>query len=194
MNEVWKDIPNYEGYYQVSNLGRVKSLKRIIIRRDGKPYLQKEKILQPIRNHKGYCQCFLTINFKGNSKAIHRLVAETFIPNPNNLSQVNHKDGNKENNCVDNLEWITNYDNMQHSIKTGLRDVKKITDKLKVVNSRKIIQYDLDGNFIKQYNSISNAEKELHIPNQNIVKVCQGKRRTAHNFIFRYMEEQGFKE
>lgn len=189
MNEVWKDIPNYEGYYQISNLGRVKSLKRIIIRRDGKPYLQKEKNLKLSKNHKGYLICNLSKNYKAKFKQVHRLVAETFIQNPNNLPQVNHIDGNKENNCVDNLEWITNYDNMQHSIETGLRDVKKITNKLKEVNSRKILQYDLDGNFIKQYNSICDAEKELHIPNQNIVKVCQGKRKTAHNFVFKYFKE-----
>ena len=189
MNELWKDIKGYEGYYQISNLGRVKSLNRTIIRRDNKIYHQKEQIITPCINHKGYYCCILRKEFKGYPKRVHRLVAENFLDNPNNLLQVNHIDGNKQNNNVNNLEWISNYDNMQHSIKMGLRDVIKITNKLRETNRREILQYDLDGNFIKQYNSIKEAETELHIPNQNIVKVCQGKRKMAHNFVFKYAKK-----
>lgn len=188
MIEIWKDIPSYEGYYQASNLGKIKSLKRIIMRKDGKPYLQKEQLLKPGRNRKGYLHCNLTKNFKQTNISVHRLVAITFIDNPNNLPQINHIDGNKENNSVDNLEWISNYDNMQHSIITGIRNVKKITDNLKKVNSRKVNQYDLDGNFIKAWDSIKDIQMELKIPNQNISKVCQGKRKKAHNYIFKYAD------
>ena len=96
MKEVWKDIQDYEGFYQVSNLGRIKSL--------GNSKTRKEKILKPIY-HKQYYQITLSKNNIRIQYRVHRLVAEAFIPNPDNLPQVNHKDENKLNNYVDNLEW-----------------------------------------------------------------------------------------
>ena len=188
--EIWKDVPGYEGIYQVSSYGRIKSLKRVIMRKDGKPYTQVEKILKPGTNHKGYLGCSFRKNFVAKPVIVHRLVALAFIDNPNNLPQVNHKDGNKKNNRVENLEWITNYDNMQHSIITGIRNVKKITDNLKKVNSRKVNQYDSNGTFIKTWNSIKDIQMELKIPNQNICQVCQGKRKRAHNYIFKYVDAE----
>lgn len=186
MEEVWKDIPNYEGLYQASNLGRIKSLNRIIMRKDNKIYTQKEKILKPAKNHKGYLHCSLTKDFKTKKISVHRLVAQTFISNSNNLPQVNHIDGNKQNNQTNNLEWITNYDNIQHSITTGIRDVKKIIKTMVDKNKKIVNQYDLEGNFIKKWESIKSAELQLNIPNQNICKVCQGKRKTAGGYIWKY--------
>ena len=188
--EIWKNIEEYENYYQVSNYGKVKSLKRIIIRSDNKPYLQKEQLLKPGKTKKGYLQVVLTKEFKTKPCRVHRLVAQAFIPNPNNLPQVNHIDGNKENNNVSNLEWVSNYDNMQHSIKTGLRDIKKITNILYESNRRPIIQYDINGNFIKKWNSIKDVEVQLNIPNQNIIKVCQNKRHTAGGYKWEYAQKQ----
>lgn len=104
--EIWKDIPKYEGIYEISNYGRIKNKKT------GKLKSQRNTF-------KGYLQVGLS-NKGDKTFRVHRLVAEAFIPNPNNLPQVNHKDGNKKNNRVDNLEWISNYDNMQHAIKLGL--------------------------------------------------------------------------
>ena len=99
--EIWKDIPGYEGLYQVSNFGRVKSLRKAII--------------MSIRiNKKGYSTIGLSKNGVFNRKSIHRLVAEAFIPNPDNLPQVNHKDEVKTNNCVENLEWCDNYYNLMY--------------------------------------------------------------------------------
>lgn len=189
MKEEWKDIPNYDGYYQVSNYGNIKSLNRVIMRKDNKPYTQKEKILKPAKNNKGYNICVLTKNMKSKTFSIHRLVAEAFIPNPKNLPQVNHKDGNKQNNRVDNLEWITNYDNIQHSIRTGIRKIDKIikamNDKVKIP----VNQYNKNGKFIRKWQSIKEAELELHIPNQNICKVCQGKRKTAGGYHWKYINK-----
>ena len=113
MEEIWKPIKDYEKYYEVSNLGRIKRLPRIQIYPDGHTQLLKEKILKGSTTTWGYLQVSLTKDGKRIKKHIHTLVAEAFIPNPNNLSEVNHKDYNKENNYVDNLEWCTHNANMQ---------------------------------------------------------------------------------
>ena len=113
--EIWTDIKGYEGLYQVSNLGRVKSLPKFTYSRCY-PQLRKEKLLKPrfTGKHRNYAQ----VRFNdGKSYKVHRLVAQTFIPNPNNLPLVNHKDENTFNNCVDNLEWCTNQYNCQYSAK-----------------------------------------------------------------------------
>lgn len=120
--EVWREIPNFSKY-QVSNLGRVKSIDRYTKARGNEIIHRKEKLLKSFINKKGYKQVTL-YDDNGNIKTmrVHKLVAEAFIENKDNLPQVNHKDGNKLNNVVSNLEWITNYDNMQHAIKNGLID------------------------------------------------------------------------
>lgn len=106
MIEEWREIEGYEGLYQVSNLGRVKSLFRVVIRSNGKPNTVNEKILKYGMN-RGYCAVVLCKNGKRKMYKVHRLVAMAFLSNPHNLPEVNHKDENKKNNCVDNLEWCT---------------------------------------------------------------------------------------
>lgn len=114
MKEIWKDIKDYEGLYQVSNLGRIKSFPR------NGTQTNNIKILMLKLNHK-YYHVTLSKDNERIDKLVHRLVAEAFIPNPENKPQVNHKDGNKLNNNVNNLEWNTCVENVQHSISTGLR-------------------------------------------------------------------------
>ena len=121
MIEIWKPIKNYENIYEVSNLGRIKSLSRTIKRKDGKPLKIKEQILKGSKDTKGYIQVELKKDGKRYIKTIHRLVAETFIENKNNKEQVNHIDGNKENNCVYNLEWVTCQENIQHAWLNNLK-------------------------------------------------------------------------
>lgn len=121
-----KILNGYEGLYQVSNLGRIKSLDRRVKDNARERYQNlKGKQLKFTDNGRGYQLVFLTKKSKRINKYVHRLVAETFIPNPNNLPEVNHKDLNKSNNCIDNLEWITNADNKKHYQKTDVAKVKR---------------------------------------------------------------------
>lgn len=118
MEEVWKDVVSFEGYYQVSNLGKVKSLSRYVNTYNGKRLI-KGKIRRPQKHNQGY----LTVSFSGvSSKLIHRIVAQAFIPNPLNLEFVNHINGIKTDNRVENLEWVTRQQNEDHAFGTGLKN------------------------------------------------------------------------
>ena len=169
MKEIWKPIKDYEGLYEISNFGNVKILARNYTRYN---YLTKryniikvkEKITQGTINV-GYRRICLTKNKVEKNKHIHKLVAEAFIPNPNNYSYVNHIDGNKQNNYIDNLEWCTLYQNNTHAYKTGLRKSTDITP---------ILQYDLEGNFIREYKSINEASKETNLDIRHISRNING--------------------
>lgn len=119
MKEIWKDIIEYEGLYQVSNKGRVKSLSRIIEGRWGNTLL-KEKLLNPTY-YKGYAKVGLTKSGKLKHNALHRLIAIAFIPNPNNKPCINHIDCNPSNNSIENLEWVTYQENILHAEQNGRR-------------------------------------------------------------------------
>jgi len=108
MKEIWKEIPNTKGYYKVSNFGNVYSVRR-------------NKIIAKNVHRNGYVSAWLGVDDKIMTKPVHRLVAEAFIPNPQNKTQVNHIDGNKQNNRVDNLEWVTQSENMKHAQRIGLQ-------------------------------------------------------------------------
>jgi tRNA nucleotidyltransferase/poly(A) polymerase len=119
IKEIWKDIENFEGLYQVSNLGNIKSLSREVP--NGKSTMfTKQKVLSPRNHSAGYYQICLCNNGENSYKYIHRLVAKAFIPNPENKPTVNHKDGNKKNNYVGNLEWATYPENKIHAFETGI--------------------------------------------------------------------------
>lgn len=120
MNENWKDIEGYEGLYQISNLGRVRSVDRVencgsFVRK------RKGKILKQMVNRGGYCQVNLTKDGVGHTKEIHRIVATAFIPNSLGLPQVNHIDCDKTNNSINNLEWVTAYENTTHAMRHDLK-------------------------------------------------------------------------
>lgn len=127
--EVWKLIIGYEQLYEVSSLGRIKSLSKQRKLPTGELYVTKEKIINfHVDIKRGYCQLELSNGIKGVNRKIHRLVALSFIENPNNYPQVNHIDGNKNNNCVENLEWCNNSMNQIHAYKLGLRNSKQGED------------------------------------------------------------------
>lgn len=175
MKEVWKDITEYEGVYQVSNLGRVKSLDRIIINKNGRKRLRKGKILNSLMNKSGYFKVCLYKDNNIKNMYIHQLVAKAFIPNPNNLHEVNHIDEDKSNNVVDNLEWC----DRNYNINYGTRN-KKV--------SKSIIMYDKQGNKLKEFNSMLSAERYLNKPNgqSNISACCNGRCKTAYGYIWKY--------
>ena len=123
MEEIWKDIKGYEGLYQISNFGRIKSLKFWSNR--NKKYYDKEKMKKAYKDRDGYLRVSLSNNGQRKLKQVHRLVAETFISNPDNKPQVNHIDGNKQNNNVLNLEWVTCQENIVHSYRSLKRKPNK---------------------------------------------------------------------
>lgn len=182
--EIWKDITDFEGYYQVSNLGRVRSLDREILYNRGQtPYLAKRngRVLKPTTSN-AYCEVTLTVGYKKEYKLIHRLVAETFIPNPYNKPQVNHIDENKLNNRVDNLEWVTALENQQHALTNGARPygINSYNSKIDREDCKKILKlfykYKLNAEEIAEvYNCsaglILNIKdgKTWHFDDKNIV-------------------------
>lgn len=196
--EIWKDIKGYEGIYQVSNLGRIKSLERNIkTKRYNKNGLTiKEKILKPVNNSWGYQVVVLFKNSNRNPQFIHRIVCNNFIENPLNKPEVNHIDGNKKNNNVNNLEWCTSHENGIHAWKIGLLDDfcrKKCKENLQKAiekNKIKVNQYDLNGNFIKTWDSAKNAESNLKINCSHITHCCRKQRKTAGGFKWAYYNEK----
>lgn len=187
-NEIWKDIKEYEGLYQVSNFGRVKSLLGTKMVHGKLIYINREKILSQTINEKKKPYLRIGLNKKGKRKSflVHRLVAEAFIPNLQNKPQVNHKDGDKSNNCVENLEWCTNLENKMHAVQNNL--TARLYEE-KNPHCTKINQYNLDGILIKQWECIKTASKKLNISASSISNCCRNINKTAGQFIWRYANE-----
>lgn len=176
-SETWKDIEGYNGYYQVSSVGRVKSFNS--------PNKQiSEFIMKQNINRYGYMTIKFEVNGKRVSFLVHRLVANAFIPKIENKEIVNHLNGNKQDNRIENLEWTTTAGNNQHAYDTNLRSQKKGSDSncsgAKTSCSIEIIQLSKEGVFIRTYASIGEAERETGI--NHISPCCNGKRKTAGGF------------
>jgi hypothetical protein len=176
MTEIWKDIVGYEGIYQVSNLGRVKSLQRFVKLKQNLNRIVRERILVPIKRD-GYLVVNLSKNNYHKLYIIHRLVASSFIPNLENKKEVNHINGVREDNRLENLEWCTRSENQLHAYQIGLQ--KKINEKV-------VLMYDMNKNFIKEFVSVKDASRKTGLFSSNISKVCLGKRNHTNNYIFEY--------
>ena len=171
MKEIWKDIEGYEGKYQISNYGNVKSLK--------KKKHQCDYLLKPFITKNGYLRVSLSKNNKYVQPLVHRLVAEYFINNPYNYKEINHKDENKLNNNVDNLEWC----NRKYNVLYGTAKKREaITKHLYYVE-----QYDLKLNFIKKWESLKEIETKTNYKKNNIQQNCLGNTKSAYGYIWKYI-------
>lgn len=179
MKEIWKDIVGYEGLYQVSNLGRVKSLNKMAGWSD-----RAEKILTP-RKIQGYLIAHLGCCNKFKNMSVHRLVATAFIPNRENKPCVNHIDGNKLNNNVENLEWCTRSENDRHAFRTGLRFAPKYwKDKVGCEHPKSKRVKCIETGEI--YDSINIANKKFNTT--HIGGCCRGERNTAKGYHWRFVQ------
>lgn len=187
MSEVWKDIEGYEGKYQVSNLGRVRSLPRthdIIREKNGSfIYHRKEKMLAPRIDRYGYQHVNLYDNEQHMKRhPVHRLVAKAFIPNPEHLPTVNHKDENKQNNRADNLEWMSISENNNY----GTRG-----QRIGMANARKrkaVVQLNMDGREVNRFVSLNEASRVTGISLGSIGKCANGENHSAGGYRWRYAE------
>lgn len=165
MKEIWKDIKGYEGLYQCSNLGNIRSLDRYIPWKNKYTQFKKGQPIIPRQNKNGYLQFALNKNGKRKMAYIHIIVAETFIDNKNKLKTVNHKDGNKLNNCIDNLEWCSYSDNNKHAY-TELKRQKVIIGGKR----KKIYLINIITNNVTVYSSINEASRNIGLSHTQIIR------------------------
>ena len=181
LNEKFKDIQNYEGLYQISNYGRVKSLRRLSRGRNGKYKIIKEKILKVSSQTNKYPNVGLIKENKLKTFEVHRLVAMYFIPNPHHYPCVNHKDEDKTNNKIDNLEWCTYSYNNAYNDKA-----KKINEKFK----KSVLKFDAHGNLLAEYNSITEASLKNKRSKTLISKYCNGKIKQPKKYLWEFKESE----
>lgn len=182
MEEIWKDIPEWEERYQVSNKGLIRNKKTFRIR--------------AINKHpSGYSLVTLYVGTKGKNQLVHRLVAKAFIPNPNNYPCINHKDENKANNCVENLEWCDyQYNNnygtkKERSSKTQQNDINK---------SKPVLMYSIMGNLLKEFPSCAEIKRDYGIPKNSITHVCNPNNKYKYSngyiWIYKHLVDKEYKK
>ena len=179
--ELWKDVVGYENLYEVSNLGNIRSKERYVKytkwKKENQYQLRKSKVIAKIKTKNGYIRVMLSNNGKHKQELLHRLVAQAFIPNPNNYEQVNHINCNKEDNSCSNLEWCSCKMNMAHAWKN------------KIYKGRRVAQIK-NGKIINVFDTIIQATRFIGKTDygQNIGKVALGKRKSAYGFQWKYID------
>lgn len=183
-NEIWKPIVDYEGLYEVSSLGRVRSVDRVVRGNYGHPQSKKGTILKGRVDKDGYIDIVLSKNCKTKHFRAHRLVAIAFIPNPSNKEQVNHINECPSDNRVDNLEWVTCKENINY----GTRSSKMAGTRVqRGILSKPVIQIDAaTKQVIAEYRSIHEAERETGAKHSNISRCCYGKQKLAKGFLWKF--------
>lgn len=174
--EEWKDIKGYEGYYQVSNLGNVKSLDRLIDNKKN-TYIRQGNMIKQFYDNRGYMQVTICKNGLRKTYKTHRLVAEAFIENPYNLPEVNHKDENSLNNTYNNLEWCT----AKYNCNYGSHNVRCAKSRYK-----KIYQYDLQDNLIREWNSVKETQTIGGFTASQVSNCCRGKIKTHKGYKWKF--------
>ena len=188
MEEIWKEIPGFDGAYQVSSLGNVRSCDRIIYYRNGNPRgsckHEKGRIISQHISNSGYYNVPLRKNKIRKFYFVHRLVAQTFLDNPENKPQVNHIDGNRLNNQVSNLEWATRSENVNHALRTGLlHGLRGDLSPHKVA----VLQYEKDGTFVREWSCMADAARFLNGTKAGIYSACRQKNcKTYKGYIWKY--------
>ena len=178
MTEYWKDVKGYEGLYQVSNLGNINGLNRVLKNN----HVWKERILKPCKGSNRYLHVRLYKNGKVKTITVHRLVAEAFIPNPLNLPQVNHKDEDKTNNLVSNLEWC----DCKYNINYGRRNEKASKAMTNGKKSKTVLQLRKDGSLVRIWPSASEVHKVLNYSQGHISECCRGERHLSYGYKWCY--------
>lgn len=175
MEEIWKDVEGYEGFYQVSNMGRVRSIERRL--NDGRIY--GGRILEQKQVRNGYMQVHVSKDNKGKYLSVHRLVARAFVPGFVEGADVNHKDEDKTNNRVDNLEWCSHSYNSQY----GHRN-----DTMVEQRSLEVVMMSEDGSTIREFPSLREAARASGVSAAHICQVCKGERKKAGGYRWKYKE------
>lgn len=180
--EEWKDIPGFEGYYQASTLGNIRSVTREVVHSERHMRVRRSQERKGSRS-RGYYHIGLSKQGIITGQAVHRLVALTFIPNPENKPQVNHINSIRDDNRVENLEWATNSENQLHAFLHGNQRGRRNEEDHR---SMPVIQKTLDGEFVAEYPSVNEAERVTGLGARNINRCCRGIRPTAYNYKWEF--------
>ncbi len=182
--EEWKDVPGYEGLYKISSLGRVFSVRRRNV--NGRGYTGGY-CLKPRTYRNGYKFTGLSKNGEVKNVTIHRLVAESFVDNPEGKLEVNHIDGDKENNAASNLEWCTRSENNAHAVRTGLRDIEKMQSVAWRRNEKPVVFY-FDGNEVARFPSVKDASIVTGLSRTGIASAARGESKMCDAYEVEYAE------
>lgn len=180
MKEYWRDVKGYEGFYQVSNVGRIRSLDRIVNSNHSNKRKSKGRILKATKDRYGYLYVVFCVRNKRKTEKVHRIVANSFIQNPQNKEQVNHLNEIKTDNRVQNLEWATASENNNY----GIGQIRRVEKR-----NKPTIQYSLDGELLKKWRSASDAGRTLGIDISGICKCCRGTLESIKGYRWSYWKD-----
>lgn len=185
MEEIWKQIDGFEGRYYVSNLGRVKVKGGTRRKNPSRVYSTQDKVLKFNRNNSGYLTVGLGRRMDGTrrTKTVHKLVALAFLPNPNGYTEINHIDENKDNNCVENLEWCTRKYNVHYNNDSMI--IKGAEKQRKYFG-----QYDLDGKLIRVWHGFKKLHRETEFDRTEVSRCCRGKKESYRGYTWKYLTKE----